>query len=110
MPPLPVVRSTNVATTPPEREIHVERRDVEVAVIGGGPAGRAAADAAVAEGKDVLVLDAGDGIEVVAIYPGSSIVARTPHGMLHLRAARSSSRPARRSSSRRCQATTWRVS
>ncbi len=86
MPPLPVVRSTNVAMTPPEREIHVERRGVDVAVIGGGAAGRAAADAAKAGGKDVVVLDAGDGVEVVAIYPGSSIVARTPHGMLHLHA------------------------
>src|SRR4029079_6453700 len=35
---------------------------------------------------DVLVLDAGDGIEVAAIYPGSTIVARRPEGMLHVRA------------------------
>jgi glycine cleavage system aminomethyltransferase T len=86
LPALPVARSSDLAQTPPEREIPIERRDVDVAVIGGGPSGRAAAAAAEAEGRDVLVLDAGDGIEVAAIYPGSTIVARRPEGMLHVRA------------------------
>ncbi len=86
LPALPVIRSTNVAATPPEREIRVERREVEVAVIGGGPSGRAAAAAAEADGRGVLVLDAHDGVEVAAIYPGASIVARQADGMLHVRA------------------------
>ena len=37
-------------------------------------------------GKDVLVLEAADGNEVMAIYAGPTIVARTPHGMLHVHA------------------------
>lgn len=86
MPPLPVVRASNVAATPPAAEIHVERRDVEVAVIGGGSSGLAAAEAARSDGRDVLVLDAADGNEVVAIYAGPTIVARTRTGMLHVRA------------------------
>ena len=85
MPPLPVVRASNVAATPPAPEIRVERREVEVAVIGAGASGRAAADAARAEGHEVLVLDAADGIEVAAVYAGPTIVARTPTGMLHVR-------------------------
>ena len=57
---------------------------MDVAVIGGGSAGLAAADAARAAGREVCVLDAGAGEEVVAIYPGPAIVARTRTGMLHV--------------------------
>jgi sarcosine oxidase, subunit alpha len=63
-------------------EIPVERRAAEVVVIGGGASGRAAA----AERDGALVLDAGDGQEVVAIYPGPTVVARTPGAMLHVEA------------------------
>ena len=84
MPPLPAVRASNVAATPPKETVHVERREVDVAVIGGGTSGRAAAEAARADGRDLLVLDAAEGIEVVAIYAGPTIVARTSHGMLHV--------------------------
>lgn len=86
MPPLPEVRASNVAVTPPAREIHVERREVAVAVIGGGESGRAAAAKARQRVGDegVLVLDAAEGHEVVAIYAGPTIVVRTATGMLHV--------------------------
>ena len=36
--------------------------------------------------SDALVLDAADGIEVVGIYPGPTVVARTPDGIVQVRA------------------------
>ena len=84
LPPLPSVQDSTLAEPPRHREIHVERREVEVAVIGGGRSGSAAAAQARACGRAVLVMDAADGSEVVAIYPGPTIVARTSAGMLHV--------------------------
>jgi sarcosine oxidase subunit alpha len=86
LPQLPVVRTTAASSTPLAPEVEVRRRDVEVAVIGGGSAGRAAASAAEEAGKSVLVLDAAHGDEVVAIYAGPTIVTRTDDGMLHVHA------------------------
>jgi glycine cleavage system aminomethyltransferase T len=79
LPPLPEVRS---------REVPVERRVVDVVVIGGGASGRAAEADARARGPDpeVLLLDSADGNDVVAIYAGPTVVARTPTGMLHVHA------------------------
>lgn len=74
-PPLPTVDLRDLARTPIDRDVAVRRAQVAVAVIGGGPSGRAAADAAREAGREVLVLDAGDGIEVVGIYPGRSILS-----------------------------------
>jgi sarcosine oxidase subunit alpha len=68
-------------------DVGARRGEVDVAVIGGGQSGRAAAEQARAAGRHVVVLDAADGVEVVGVYPGPSIVAREPAGMLHLRAA-----------------------
>ncbi|MBA2719059.1 MAG: (2Fe-2S)-binding protein [Chloroflexi bacterium] len=85
-PPLPIVDGRDLTRTPIGRELGVRRIDVDIAVIGGGPSGLAAAAAAAAGGGNVLVLDADSGTEVVAIYPGRSIVAREPAGMLHVRA------------------------
>ena len=56
----------------------------DVVVIGQGPAGVAAADEASATGAHVETLDSGDGHDVIGIYPGPLVVARTPTGMLHL--------------------------
>ena len=86
MPPLPVVSVRDITTTPAARAIEVRRAEVDVAVIGGGSSGRAAADAADRAGKTVLILDAGAGDEVVAIYAGPTIIVRTPTGMLHIHA------------------------
>jgi glycine cleavage system aminomethyltransferase T len=87
LPSLPVVRTTDPTSPPlaPQRE--VRRVEVDVAVIGGGSAGREAGATAEREGKSVLVLDAGDGDEVVAIYAGPLVVVRTRHGMLHVHPA-----------------------
>jgi glycine cleavage system T protein len=72
--------------TPEAREVEVEREEVDLVVIGAGRSGTAAAAEAKRDGKQVTVLDAGQGTEVVAIYPGPTLVARTAEGMLHLRA------------------------
>jgi glycine cleavage system aminomethyltransferase T len=85
-PPLPDVDGQDLTRSPIGTSIAVRRAAVEVAVIGGGPAGRTAADSARAAGRDVLVLDSADGVEVVGIYPGLSVVARESGGMLHLEA------------------------
>jgi len=87
LPPLPVVRTTAATSTPLPPEIEVHRDVVDVAVIGGGSAGLKAAATAERAGKSVLVLDAGDGDEVVAIYAGPTIVARTRTGMRHVHAS-----------------------
>ena len=87
LPPLPVVRTTAATATPLGREVEVRRAEVDVAVVGGGSAGLEAAATAERAGKSVLVLDAGAGDEVVAIYAGPLIVVRTQAGMLHVHAA-----------------------
>src|SRR5204863_155938 len=86
-PPLPRVDGGDLTRSPIGRDISVRRLETELAVIGGGPAGRRTADAAREAGRSVLILDAADGIEVMGLYPGPSIVAREPGGMLHVAAA-----------------------
>ncbi len=76
----PIDANPTLPGASPRDEIAVERRVVERVVIGGGRAGRAAAR----DGDPVL--DAHDGIEVVGIYPGPTVIARTPDGVLHLEA------------------------
>jgi glycine cleavage system T protein len=66
--------------------IEVRREEADLAVIGAGRSGTAAAAEAKQAGRQVTVLDAGQGQEVVAIYAGPTVIARTPDGMLHLRA------------------------
>ena len=58
----------------------------DLVVIGMGQAGQAAASAARAAGKEVVVLDHGQGSEAVGIYVGPLVVARTAAGMLHIHA------------------------
>jgi glycine cleavage system aminomethyltransferase T len=55
----------------------------DVVVIGQGESGTAAAAQARAQGKYVITFDATHGQEVVAIWPGPVVVARTPEGMVH---------------------------
>jgi hypothetical protein len=78
-PPLP--QSTTHAPAVTARNIHCD-----VVVIGQGKAGQAAAAAANAAGQRVVTLDAGAGQEVIGIYAGPLVVARTPTGMLHVHA------------------------
>ena len=84
LPPLPEVAGTGLTAPPTEHEIAVHRVETDLAVIGGGASGVAARDAAARAGRPVVLLDAAAGDEVVAIYPGPTIVARTPTGMLHV--------------------------
>jgi len=67
-------------------EIAVRREEADLAVIGAGRSGTAAAAEARRAGRQVTQLDAGHGTEVVAIYAGPTVIARTPEGMLHMRA------------------------
>jgi glycine cleavage system aminomethyltransferase T len=75
-PPLPLADLADLGRVPVGPDVAVRRGHVEVAVVGS--AERAPAGS--------TVLDASTGIEVMAIYPGPSIVAREADGMLHLRA------------------------
>jgi glycine cleavage system aminomethyltransferase T len=86
MPPLPLVSDPDVTRSPAGREIDVVRAEVDVVVIGGGASGKRAKTTAEKAGRDVLLLDAAAGEEVVAIYSGPMVIARTPTGMLHVRA------------------------
>lgn len=71
---------------PPPRTRPVPNRHLycDVVVVGQGASGRDEAAAARAAGKQVVTLDAGDGQEVVGIYPGPLVVARTPEGKLQV--------------------------
>ncbi len=64
--------------------VEARHEHCDVAVIGMGESGRAAAADATARGKRVTTLDANDGQHVVGIYPGPLVVARTPDGMVHV--------------------------
>jgi glycine cleavage system T protein len=66
--------------------IQVRREEADLAVIGAGRSGTAAAAEAKRNGRQVLLLDAAQGFEVVAVYAGPTLIARTPDGMLHIRA------------------------
>lgn len=76
-PPLPYEdkRSAEI----PARNLHCD-----VVVIGQGVSGKEAAEAARASGKNVITLDVGERQEVIGIYPGPLVVARTHEGMLHI--------------------------
>jgi len=80
-PPLPLDLQPGPAVT--ARNLHCD-----VVVIGMGNAGQAAATAAQRAGQHVITLDAQPsatgGQEVIGIYPGPLVVARTDAGMLHL--------------------------
>ena len=84
MPQLPVVAAADPTATPLSATVELHHLEVDVAVIGGGSSGRAAAAEAELAGHTVRVLDAGSGDEVVAIYAGPMIVVRTQGGMLHV--------------------------
>ncbi|MBL8046080.1 MAG: (2Fe-2S)-binding protein [Anaerolineales bacterium] len=78
-PPLPTAPAHNV-------EVAAQNFHCEAAVIGQGSAGQAAADEARAAGKSVITLDSKHGQEVIGIYLGPLVVARTAEGMWHIHA------------------------
>jgi glycine cleavage system T protein len=71
---------------PRETEVPVAHDETDVAVIGGGDAGRAAATAEEQAGRRVLVLDGPAGDEVVAVYAGPTVIVRRHGAMVHIRA------------------------
>ena len=86
LPTLPVVARPDLTVTPGGRAIPVQRTEVDVAIVGGGASGLEARASAEAIGRSALVLDAASGDEVVAIYPGGTVIVRTPAGMHHVQA------------------------
>ncbi|MBA3687821.1 MAG: (2Fe-2S)-binding protein [Chloroflexi bacterium] len=73
--------------TPDPPEIEVRREEADLAVIGAGRSGTAAAAEAKRAGRQVTLLDAAQGAEVVAVYAGPTLIVRAPEGMLHIRAS-----------------------
>jgi len=71
-------------TPVPAPPTNVEHRRAEVVVIGGGPSGLATIDFARREGRDAIMFDAGAGEEVIGIYDGPLVVARTGAGMVQV--------------------------
>ncbi len=65
-------------------EVSVEHIYCDVAIIGMGNAGQAEAAKALSQEKSVITLDAKDGQEVIGIYPGPLMVARTNQGMMQI--------------------------
>src|SRR5262245_31884066 len=65
-------------------EIIARNLHCDVVVIGQGEAGKAAAAEAQQAGQRVITLDAAAGQEVIGIYPGPLVVARTDEGMLRV--------------------------
>ncbi len=76
----PKLLRDDVPTTP----VTVRNLHCDVVVIGMGEAGRAEAEQAQRRGKRVITLDAGAGEEVIGVYPGPLVVARTDAGMLQV--------------------------
>lgn len=79
-PPLPV-EEHHRAETP----IRYQFCDVAVVQYGPDSQGEAEAQSARDQGKRVVVLNSDEGYEVVAIYAGPLVVARTPEGVIHLK-------------------------
>ncbi len=87
LPPLPEVDGADATRAPSAPVVAVERLETDVVVIGAGASGRREAAALAAAGRHITVLDAGAGDEVVAIYPGPTVVARGAGGrMRHIEA------------------------
>lgn len=87
-PSFPAVAQPDITRTPVTDHVSVSRASADIVVIGSGPSGVAAATSASADGHSVMVLDAHDGNEVVAIYGGPTVIVRRPEGMLHVHALR----------------------
>jgi glycine cleavage system aminomethyltransferase T len=85
-PALHPIAQPDVGRPPVARPVPVRRLAVDLVVIGAGASGLAAAATARAAGRDVLVLDAQDDAEVVAIYAGPAVIVRTSSGMVHVHA------------------------
>lgn len=84
MPPLPVVQGPDLTTPTAGPAIAVSRAETDIAIVGAGASGQAAAAEARLAGRPHLLLDAAQGMEVVGLYAGPTLIVRTPAGMLHV--------------------------
>ncbi len=66
----------------PNRVVAAELVEVDVAIVGAGPSGRAEAARLEAEGGRVLVLDDGAGYQVAGLYEGPELLVRAPGGTM----------------------------
>ncbi len=64
----------------------IDHKHADVVIIGASQSGLAEADRLRAEGRDVLVMEATEGLEVLGVYAGPLVVARTPTGQAHVHA------------------------
>jgi glycine cleavage system aminomethyltransferase T len=85
-PPLRLDPPANPVTSPSQPEVRVQRVHADLAVIGAGTSGTAAAEEARIAGRDVLVLDGDAGDDVVGVYPGPMVVVRRDDHVLHVHA------------------------
>ena len=82
----PTVGAPSMLSAHTDSEVAVTREHRDVVVVGRGTSGSAAAKEAASGGREVVVLDAGDGNEVVAVYAGPLVIVRTPTGVRHVHA------------------------
>ena len=85
-PPLHLDPPKNPVQSPVHVGVEVHRRHVDVAIIGAGRSGTAEAERLRSAGREVFVLDSGNGHDVMGVYPGPLVVVRTPQHMLHVHA------------------------
>src|SRR3954469_6146984 len=86
-PPLRMNPPVDPVMSPAHGTIDLRREHADLVVIGAGDSGRAAADAARANGRGVITLAGDLGHDVVGVYPGPLVVARLDNGdMLHIHA------------------------
>lgn len=78
--PFPVTQPPPLPDEAPSAAPRRRFADAEIVVIGAGATGIAAAEARRTEGAQVVLLDSGQGDEVLAIYPGPEVVVRTATG------------------------------
>jgi len=80
------IAQPDVTRPPVARQVTVRRVTVDLVVIGAGESGSAAAADAQLRGRTVLLLDARQDAEVVAIYGGPTVIVRSSTGMVHVHA------------------------
>jgi glycine cleavage system aminomethyltransferase T len=72
----PAVGAPTTAAAVAKPAVSVRRSAAQVVVVGHGESGRAAAEAARADGHDVSVFDAAAGLEVVGAFAGPGLIVR----------------------------------
>jgi glycine cleavage system aminomethyltransferase T len=68
------------------QDVSVVHEHCDLVVVGASDSGMVAAEQAMAAGRDVVVFDAYEGDEVVALYAGPIVIVRSTGGMRHVHA------------------------